>query len=313
MGRILFSFFLIFIFLSAWGTTFGQQVVKVGSMPQTGEIGLYAAIAQGYFEPEGIKVELETVIGAAATIPAVVGGSLHMGNAAYVSAFAARAQGFDILIVFPYSTYTKGHDPAAIVVMQDSGIKSAKDLEGKRVALNAIKGLNWLYAVEWMSKNGADPGKVRWLEIPFPNMIGAVRAKQVDAVYAVEPFISVEVGRGGVNMIAFPFSEVDPAVEIAGLVANERWVKANPDLVERFARAMRKGTDYINTYPEKWPDLLARHTRLRPEWVPNLIKHEQGYPLNVKRLQSAVDLALKWGLLSKRLNVNEMVWPTASR
>ncbi|MFQ5872514.1 MAG: ABC transporter substrate-binding protein [Dehalococcoidia bacterium] len=310
MGKILSS--ILLILLSAGGMAFGQQLVKVGSMPVTGEIALHAAITKGYFEQEGIKLELRTVFGGAVLIPAIAGGSLHMGNSAYVSAFVARARGFDMIILFPYTTYTRGHDPAAIVVRKDSGIRNAKDLEGKTVAVNSIKGLNWLYAAEWMSKNRADPKNANWVEVPFPNMVSALRTKQIDAACAVEPFISLEVARGGIEVLSHYLSEVDPALELAGLVASEKWVRAHQDLVARFVRALRKGTDYINANPDKWPGLLAKYTRLKPELIPRLIMDEHHYPVNISGLQRSADLALKWGLLKKRLNVKKMVWPTAT-
>src|SRR3989304_10248269 len=102
-----------------------------------------------------------------------------------------------------------------------------------------------------MTKMGADALKVNWVEIPFPAMIGAVRTKKADAAYATDPFVALEIERGGIRVVSRPFSEVDPEPEISGIVATEKWAKANPDLAALFARALYKGMDWGDGNPEK--------------------------------------------------------------
>ncbi|MEE8449222.1 MAG: ABC transporter substrate-binding protein [Thermodesulfobacteriota bacterium] len=312
MGKLVMfvglSFFLV---VAGADAAFGQAVLKVGTIPIVHEMPLHAAIANGYFAQEGIKVETRIVVGGAKLIPALAGGSLQMGHSAYVSVFPARARGFDISIVYPYVQQPPGRDNSAIVVRTDSGINTARDLEGKTLVVNVIKSLNWLYATEWISRSGLDPKKVKWTEVPFPTMLVALRTKRVDGAYATEPFVTMEMERGGMKIIGRPFSEIDPAPQISGIVAMEKWLKANKGLVKRFARALRKGTDYVNAHPEKYVSLLKRYTRMKPEWVPKLIMPQWKYPINITRLQAASDLALKWGLISKKQDVRKFVWPTA--
>lgn len=292
---------------------FGQQTIKVGSIPIIHELPLHAAMAQGYLAQEGIKAETEVLPGGAALIPALAGGSLQMGHSAYVALFAAREGGFDISVLFPYTQQPPGKDNSAILVLADSPVTTARGLEGKTVAVNVLRGPNWLYALEWMSKMGADALKVNWVEVPFPTMIGAVRTKKVDAAYATDPFIALEIERGGIRVVSRPFSEVDPEPEISGIVATEKWIKANPDLAARFARAIHKGMDWVNTNPEKRVELLAGYARIKPEWVPKLISPLWRFPINLERLQAASDLSLKWGLIKKKQDVRAFVWPTALR
>lgn len=312
MGKLIMLFGLSF-FLVVAGTNavFGQTDLKVGSIPIVHEMPLHAAIANGYLADVGIKVETRIVVGGAKLIPALAGGSLQMGHSAYVSVFPARERGFDISIVYPYVQQPPGRDNSAIVVRTDSGINSARDLEGKTLVVNVIKSLNWLYATEWISRNGLAPAKVKWTEVPFPTMLGALRTKRVDGAYATEPFVTLEMEKGGMKIIGRPFSEIDPEPQISGIIATEKWLKSNRRLVERFARALRKGTDYVNAHPEKYVELLKRYTRMKPEWVPKLIMPQWRHPVNITRLQAASDLALKWGLISKKQDVRKFVWSTA--
>lgn len=301
----------VFLVVAPLGLAMAQPLVKMGVIGISAELPLYVARELGYFTQQGLKLETERVVGGAAAIPALVGGSLQLTHSAYVSAYAARAQGFDIIIVAPFDKILVGHDTSGIVVKADSGINAAKDLEGKTLAVNVLKSLNWLYASEWMAKNGADPKKVNWVEVPFPHMIGAVRTGKVEGAYATEPFITLELEQGGIRVVTRPFSSVDPGTHTGGVVASEKWVRANQEVTDRFARALRQGIDYLNANKEKWPELFARHTALKKEWVPRLVTPHFFYPVDMERLQFGADLALKWGLISKKLSVKEMVWPTA--
>ena len=222
-----------------------QPTVNVGSIPIGSELPLHAAIRQGFFDEEGINLKVQVVAGGAAAIPALVGGSLQLSMSAHISVFAARDKGFDITIVAPYDRVGPNNDPSPIIVRTDSGISRAQDLAGKTVAVNVIKSLNWLYAVEWISRAGLNPERVNWLELAFPPMLGAVRAKQVDAAYATEPFTTLELAQGGLKVLARPFSEVDSQLPISGVIGKETWLKANSSLVERFARALQIGRAHV--------------------------------------------------------------------
>ncbi|MEE8448517.1 MAG: ABC transporter substrate-binding protein [Thermodesulfobacteriota bacterium] len=311
-SKLFLWFFAIWLLPGQVNFALGQQVIKIGLIGITPEIPIHVAKDRGCFNQEGIKIVPVRVRGGAAAIPALAGGSLQMTHSAYVSAFVARERGIRVTILAPFDKFIKGHDASAIVVRDDSGIKKARDLEGKTVAVNVIKSLNWLYATEWLSKAGADPGKVVWLEVPFPFMIGAVRTKKVDAVYATEPFVTLEREKGGVRVVARPFTAVSPVMYTGGVVGIEEWVRPNKDKVAGFVRCLRKSIDYLNANRDKWPDIFPRYTRLKREWVPRLVKPNfSSDPMDLGILQSGADLALKWGLIRKRLDVKEMTWPTA--
>lgn len=299
-------FFVVLPFLSP-GPGYGQQLIKYGSLPIALQMPFYSALENGFFEQEGIKIQQEIIPGGAALIPALIGGSLQMGHSAYISVFPAREQGFDVTVVAPFGQPAD----AGIVVLAESLISTAKDLEGKTVALNVIKSINWLYALEWLTIKGGDSAKVNWVEIPFPSMIPAVRVKKVEAAFAADPFLRLELERGGLKSIGNPFNDIDPEMEVSGVIAKESWARTNKELVERFARALYMGTDYLNRNPKKWPEMAVKYLRMPPEMVAKMRMPVYSYPIKMDSLQRQVDLSLKWGLIKKRLDVKELLWPTA--
>lgn len=309
---ILFSLLSVFFLFQK---ALSQEVFKVGSIPIIHELAIHTALSKGYLTQEGIKIEFQIVPGGAVAIPAIIGGSLQFGHSSYVAVIKARDAGFDISVVFPYSKMRPDSDADAIMVKADSPIKTPRDLEGRAVALNVVKDVSWLQMVEWLVTQGVDTKKVNFVELPPHQMAGALRAGSVDAVAAIEPFITPEVEKGGIRIIDNPrhFTAVQGLVEVSGLISRERWVRANKDTVERLARALRKATDYVNQNPQEWGPLAAGYTRLKPELIAKIIRPELRYPIEVAVLQKSADLALKWGLIKKKQDVREFIWATALR
>ncbi len=302
---------LIFIVGLAHEGSAQMRRVRLGYIPIVSLLPLYAALEQGYFKEEGVEVKLTPMAGGAVIIPAVVGGSLDIGFSAYFSAIAAREKGIDVTIVAATVWEIGPPQPyVAVLVRKGAGISSAKDLEGKNFAVNTIRSVDWLTTSEWMAKNGADPRKVKWVEIPFPVMGGALRTGKVDAITGLDPFLTIEMDRGGVKIVGYPFPAIDPQLPVAGFVATSTWIRRNQNTVKGFRRGLSRGTDYINGHPERRGEILVKFTRVKG----GLAERLKFYPafekqINAAALQKTVDLAVKWGLIKKRVDIREMVLP----
>lgn len=307
MKRYLFLVPLLALYVG--GSAYSQEL-KLGGIPIAHELPLHAAIANGYLKDEGIKVELQWLTGQPA-ISAMVGGSVQAVQTAYISVFMARDAGLDTSILYPYARHSSGRDPDAVMVTTASGLTRAKDLEGKAVALVTRRSIAWVYFAEWMTLRGANPQKVQIVELPFPQMVPQLRAGTIQGAVTTEPFVAAEMEQGGVKIIERHFTAVHPQVEVSGLIATEKWLKANQALAERLVRALRKGTDYVNANPQSWPGLLASYARIKPEMVKKIVMPVWYYPIDVGGLQVQSDLALKWGLIKTKQDVRHFVWPTA--
>lgn len=302
-------FCLAFPPASSWSQP--PKTLNVGYIPIVAALPLYAAVDQGYFREEGLEVKMTPMAGGAVIVPAMIGGSLDVGFSAYDVVITARARGMDVVIIAPSAREIGPPQPyVAIIVRKDSGIKSAKDLEGKTFAVNVIKSIVWFTASEWMAINGADPKKVNWVELPFPNQDGALRTNRIDAFTSVDPFQTIALDKGGTEILGAPFAAAHPKLPVAGFAATGDWVKKNRDLTQQVARALNKGIDYVNQRPEKRGELVAKFTRIEPAWAAKL----RFYPefdryIDTKALEKVVELAVKWGLISERVDINALALP----
>lgn len=295
--------------IAAWAQP--PKTLRVGALAIVSHIAVQAAVENGYFRDEGVKAEIQLLAGTPHIISALVGGSLEAATTAYPSLFAAQEAGMELIVVSGNHREVGYPRPyTGLLVREDSGIRTIKDLEGKIVAVAGIKTMDYAVQAELMSRAGADPKKVQWTEMPFPTQGAALRAKTVDAFLGVDPFYTVELEQGGVRSISNHFADIHPKFPVGGWVVMESWRKKNPEMVEGFARAIAKGIDFLSRYPEKRGEIVVRYTRMKPELAAKL----QFYPIFDKyvdgeALQMVADLAFKWDLLRKKLDVKRGVVP----
>lgn len=89
------------------------------------------------------------------------------------------------MVVLPGTATRKGNDVNPCIVATDSPIRTANDLEGKRLASVALNNIIRLYAREWPEKIGADVSRVRIIQVPFVQMQDALLTGRADAVHSV--------------------------------------------------------------------------------------------------------------------------------
>ena len=99
-------------------------------------------------------------------------------------------------------------------------------------------------------------------------MADALFQNRLDAVWNVEPFLTFMLRSGNARVIAYPYQENVPRMDITGYVAKETWVKANADVARRFKQAVDQATTHlINASKEERDDWVAKYTGAKPEVV----------------------------------------------
>jgi len=274
------------------------RTLKVGYLPLTDFLGMYAAIEQGYMADEGLKLELTAMAGGATIIPAIVGGSLDFGISNYVSVIVANGQGIKIK-AFSDSAYgSKASPPFAIIVKKGSAIKTAKDLNGKKVAVNTRNGIVHVGVMEWIERNGGDPATVQYVELPFPQMPPAITNGSVDAAAPTEPFVTVSTSQDA-SVLSYYLTDLRDPCAISGFISTDDWITRNRDSAAAFHRANTKGMDWVAKNDKTAREYAAKYANLDPAIAAKInLATLRSTPL-VDAVQFWVDMAKKWGLLDK--------------
>lgn len=209
-------------------------------------VPVVVAIRQGYFAQEGLEVDTSTSAGGAVGIPGLIGGAYDIAQSNTVSGLLAFNQGLDVQAIAP-GAKMQPHAPTTEMVGRKGEVfKTAADLEGKSIGVNNRNGIVWLYARAWVKARGGDPSRVSFREVPFPQMEDAVKRRNVDAAFMVEPFKSAALKGADLAVVGSPFNEVQPGTDAGQYLTTGRYAAQHPENVRKFVRALRRGVEWYN-------------------------------------------------------------------
>ncbi|MFE7902714.1 ABC transporter substrate-binding protein [Streptomyces sp. NPDC057424] len=245
--------------------------VKVGIIPIVDVAPLYLGQKKGFFSSRGIDLKMESAQGGAAIIPGVVSGQFQFGFSNVTSLMIAQTKGVPIKSVVngAASTGDTDKDISGVGVKKDSPVKSAKDLVGKTVAVNTLRNIGDTTVRESVRKDGGDPSKVKFIEMPFDQMPAALDGGQVDAAWMGEPALTIAMGQGA-RVVASPFAETDPKLTIATYFASAKLAQENPDLVKKFTEAVSESLEYASEHPDEARQIVTTYTKIDGEVLKSL-------------------------------------------
>ena len=280
--------------------------IRLGVLPFSETLGAIIADKKGYFKEAGIDLETSSFNSGALALPLLQAGKLDITFNNTVSTLQALEQGLDLTLLAPGAVVRQtAPDSTSTLLALKGKIKSAKDYEGKRIAVNVINSSNWLYTVAYLDSIGVDRTKVRFVEIPFPQMMDPLLNGQVDAVGVSEPFRTVIQDTGKVDVLAASYVVAQPNGDITQYIALTEWVKKNPDLAQRFAKAILKGAAFANTEANQAEvrQINMEFTRLNPALKDSVQLPLFGSAINPGEIGKTMELMLKYGMMKKPVDL----------
>jgi NitT/TauT family transport system substrate-binding protein len=308
-SRILLTLITLMLLTLPAATQPETSKLRISAVPIAGFTPIYAADKLGYFKQEGLEISIDRAAGGAQTVPLLVQGTLQLAVTPVVSVALANQQGFNLRLI-PPSLDDKRSVPGqtAQIVLADSSIKSPSDLKGKRVAVNTINSVNWLYDRAFVRARGKiDPAEVQYTEVPFPSMIDALLRGSVDAINIPQPFHYIAVATGKVRVLGYPFVETQPGLHIAPYAGSAAWLDANPKTVKAFVSAMRKAIEHMRTNPQDARRLIAEFTGAKPELIDLIPIDDWSTALAVEDVQKTLQVMKQEGVLKRDVIAKDMI------
>jgi NitT/TauT family transport system substrate-binding protein len=243
----------------ATGNSTATASIVVGALPVIDTAGLQVALKEGFFKQAGLNVTVESVAQSTAAIPDLLHGSIDIiGGGNYVSFFEAEANGtFPVEILAPADDCTA--DTYGVVAMPSSGITKPADLAGKTIAVNLTQNIQTLTTSAVLAADGVNASSLHYVQIPFPDMGAALRANRVDAISAVEPFLSAALAAGG-KLVTSTCTGSTANFPLSGYVTTSSWVKLHAAAGHAFQQAIEKGNAYADAHPSVVRALLPTYT-----------------------------------------------------
>jgi ABC-type nitrate/sulfonate/bicarbonate transport system substrate-binding protein len=261
IGRKL-SVILISIVLFQSAVVHAQERVKLRISSATKTFGygpLWVASQKGFFERQGLDVELVVIRASDVGIQALAGGSLEIAGSASDAPIAAIEKGLDLVIV---GGIINGLSQS---IMAAKKFKTYADLRGATFgAISLTSGVTFALRQVLKAKGLEYPRDYKLLVIGgTPQTYAALLSGQIDAAalslpvnYAAEEHGFNEIGR---------FIDVIPNYQLAALSTKRSWAEKNRPVLVRVMKAMAETMHWLYRNKEAGADLLAKEMKLTPE------------------------------------------------
>jgi NitT/TauT family transport system substrate-binding protein len=286
-----------------------QEKIRLGVLPFSESLAAIVADKQGFFKEEGLEVETSKFESGAIAVPVLQSGRMDIVLSNTVATFQAIEQGLDAVVLAPGAVVRASPpDTTTALIVRKGSIKSMKDLEGKRIAVNVINSSAWLHMVAALEKHGVDRAKVRFTEVPFPQMNDPLLNGQLDAVGQVEPFRSALMATGNAEIVSWTYVETAPNSDITQYVALTPWVEKNHATAARFVRALTKGAQFTASNEAATRDINQQFTNLNPALKDKVLLPRLGTAINLREMNHTMEMMQKYGLLKAPVDLSKRVF-----
>jgi NitT/TauT family transport system substrate-binding protein len=230
-------------------------------------VGFIMAQEKGFYREAGLDVTVTSGKGSGTTAQLVASKATQFGFADGYATANGIAKGMAIKTIA--SVYRK--NPAALIVLAESGIDSPKQLEGKTVAMTAGSGQYQQWPA-FAKGAGIDAGKIQIVNIDPAGVGPALVNQKVDAIggYAQGYVPAIEI-RANKKVRIFWFADYGVTVVSNGIIVHEDLLNGDPELVRAFVAPSIKGFLYGRQHPEEAVALVKRYL---PPADPAIVRRE---------------------------------------
>lgn len=275
---------------------------------------LYIAIENGYFDDEGIDLELILTSGADKVSAAVLSNDVNIGFAGPESAIYVYENGEkDYLVTFAGLTKRDGQ---FIVARNRNDNFKIEDLYGKEVLAGRAGGMPLINFINGITNQNGDIDKIDInTSIDFASLTGTFISGVGDYVNLFEPN-AIKLEQNGLGYVVASIGKYSGEMPYTAFYARKSYIENNKDTIEKFNRAINKGINYIKDHNDyevadviekQFSDLtketivsVVKRYRLADSWLDNTTITEETY----KNLE---DIMIKNNLLDNYVDFNTLV------
>jgi len=216
-------------------------------------VPFYYGKEKSFYKAEGIDLTINEGRGSANTVQVVAAGSDTFGLADSSSVIATAAKGADVKSVMSLLNSTG----FSVVSLASAGIKTPKDLEGKKLAVSPGDPLGQLFRA-LAASNKLDMSKISFVQVDPAAKVVAVLEKRVDALLggADDQFFLIKYK--GETPAALRYADHGANIVGMTILTRESTIKDKADLVRRFVRATVRSWEEAKKDPQAAVDATMK-------------------------------------------------------
>jgi ABC-type nitrate/sulfonate/bicarbonate transport system substrate-binding protein len=218
----------------------------------------------------------------------------------------AFRKGLPITMIAPAAVNDSRYPNNYLLVPKDSPIKTPLDLQGKTLGTAPLKNLGDTCTNAWVQQHGGDPLKVKWVEIPYIACGEAMQSGRIDGAFIVEPFATRL--RSTTRLLGRPYEAIANRFLGAGYIASKQWAAEHPDLVTRFAAAIREASAWANGNRAKSAVILEKYAKVDEDTLAHMTRAVYAETLLPAEVQPTIDFAAKYKFLDEGFPASDLIW-----
>lgn len=240
--------------------------------PNTNHTGLYVAESLGYFEDQGLEVEIVQPPESGAD--ALVASGRAQFGVSFQDSMAPGVAGDNALPTTAVAALIQ-HNTSGIISRKGEGMDTPKGMEGKKYA-------TWDGPIEVamiqnvVEQDGGDFSKVEMIPSTVTDEVSALESGSVDAIWIFYAWAGVKFELTGAETDYFAFKDINPVFDYYTpvVIANNEFLEEEPETAKKFLTALRDGYEYAIENPQEAADILCEAA---PELDPELVLASQEY------------------------------------
>lgn len=281
--------------------------IRVGTVPVDNYAQPYYGDGAGIFRDAGFTLEIAALANSGAIAAAVAGGSLDVGVGSPSQVAGAKEKGLPFTFFAPGALYSTEAPGALIMVSKDSPVHAARDLAGKTIAVDNLTSFSQIAAVLWLKKGGVDAASVKFVEIPFSAMAGALEAGRVDAASIAEPALSA--ARATSRFLADANAEIGQMWFTSAWFTTEAWLAADLGRGHRLAQAIAQTSTWSNAHHRETGAILEQVSKMPHDVILAMTRARFATKMDPAYMDPLLQIAAKNGMIPTPIAARAMIYP----
>lgn len=283
-----------------------KAVLNVADNETIDTAGFHIALDKGYFRQEGLDVRIAVVSGSQEAIPRMINRSIDIGWGNWISFLMARQKN-TLHFKAIGETYQTRPGMTALAAMPTSGIRSPKDLAGKKIGINSFGSHAELTSRAVLEASGVDPNSVHFVTVSLPNALHALQTDQVDAMSLQEPNLTQAKDKLGITVVADRAEGSVADFPNSGFAVTDDFAKQYPKTISAFQRALAKGqADAVNR--QLLVDELTKYAKIDQQTASRVTAGVFPTSVDPARLQRCADLMTQYHMLPAHLDIQQLLY-----
>lgn len=285
-----------------------RSLLRVGTTMADDLTPVYYAVKAGLYTKAGLDVELTVLRSGSAVAEGVISGGLDIGKSSLVNLFNAHDHGVPIELTTAGAMYDTNAPFAEMVVAADSPMQTPKDLEDQLVGVPYLNDFNELVTKMWVSKNGGEVAKLKFVEVPNTAERAAIEQHRIAAALLQEPELSEALAGGKLRILGKPYDAIGPSFMFAAWFARKGWVAAHQDLVDTFNHVTAESVAYTNAHPDVTTEMMSEATKIPLEVFSKMSRVKSAASLDPAMVQPLIDAAARYKAIPRGFMASEFIF-----